>query len=247
MTETTTLYNTIQPLRNVAALVSLIDRVQNRSVGLPGMATFYGFSGFGKTTAAIYAANKFDTYQIQLKSCWTGRKFCKSILLEMGIKPEKTIADMVDQIAQELSYSQRPLLIDEADVLVKKNLIELARDIYESSNSPVILIGEENLPQNLQRWERVHGRMLDWVPALPACLDDVGHLAKIYCPTVELARDFQDHLLRAAQHSIRRVCNNLEKTREVATIEGITTMDLKAWGKREFFPTAAPKPRRELV
>jgi hypothetical protein len=39
------LYNTIAPLRNVAALVALIDRVKSRGLNLPGMATFYGFSG----------------------------------------------------------------------------------------------------------------------------------------------------------------------------------------------------------
>ena len=142
MAEEQRLYNSVAPLRNVSALVSLIEKVKSRTIGLPGLATFHGPSGYGKSTAAVYAANHFDTYQIQLKSCWTGKKMCAAILQEMGIPAKKTIADMVDQIAQELTFSDRPLLIDEADVLVKRNMIELVRDIYESSHTPVILIGE---------------------------------------------------------------------------------------------------------
>jgi AAA domain-containing protein len=247
MTEPTQLYNSVAPLRNVSALVSLIERVERRQLGLPGLAAFYGPSGYGKTTAAVYAANRFNAYQVQVKSCWTGKKLCQSLLQEMGIEPHKTIADMVDQIAQELTFSNRPLLIDEADFLVSRKMIEIVRDIYESSGSPVILIGEELLPQKLQKWERVHGRMMDWVAALPACKSDIEHLANIYCPGVTLHPAFKEHLLHASQHSIRRVCVNLSRVSEHAGTKGVDVIDLENWGKREFFACAAPAPRRELA
>ena len=51
-------------------------------------------------------------------------------------------------------------MIDEADYLVSRHMIEVIRDIYESSRATIILIGEEMLPQSLTRWERVHNRML---------------------------------------------------------------------------------------
>jgi DNA transposition AAA+ family ATPase len=247
MAETKRLYNSVAPLRNVRALVALINRVVNRTVGLPGMATFYGYSGYGKTTAAVYAANKFDTYQVQVKSCWTGRKLGQSILQEMGIKPAKTIADMVDQIAQELTFSDRPLLIDDAQYLVSRKMIEIVKDIYESSGGAIILIGEEQLPQSLQRWENIHGRMMDWVPALPANLEDVRHLASIYCAGVKLDDAFSAHLLEQSRNSIRRVCVNLERVKELATTKGLDAVDLDIWGKREFFACAAPSPRRDLA
>lgn len=247
MTEPSQLFNSVAPLRNVAALVSLIEQVNTRQFGLPGLATFYGPSGYGKTTAATYAANHFGAYQVQMKSCWTGKKLCQELLKEMGIEASKTIADMVDQIAQELSCSNRTLLIDEADYLIARNMIEIVRDIYESSGSPVVLIGEELLPQKLQKWERIHGRMLDWVAAQPACLSDIEHLARIYCPKLTLDPAFKDHLLRASQHSIRRVCVNLSNVQKLAITKGINTVDMGTWGKREFFATSAPAPRRELA
>lgn len=247
MTETSRLYNSVAPLRNVAALVSLIDQVNNRALGLPGMATFYGYSGYGKTTAAVYAANKFNAFQVQVKESWTGKKLCQAILGEMSIQPAKTIADMVDQIAQELMFSDRVLIVDDAQYLAKRGIIGILRDIYESSGSTIILIGEENLPQELQRWENIHGRMLDWVAALPACISDVDHLAGLYCPNVTLDPAFKDHLLRASHHSIRRVCVNLGKVAEFAAARGHDLVSVDDWGKREFIACAAPKPRRELA
>jgi hypothetical protein len=237
----------VAPLRNVAALVALINRVETRMVGLPGMAVFYGPSGYGKTTAAIYAANKFDAYQVQVKSAWTAKKLCGAILIDQGVKPARTIADMVDQVSEELARTGRPLLIDEADHLVTRNMVEIVRDIYEGSGATVILIGEELLPQKLQAWERVHGRMLDWVGALPGNADDLEHLAPIYCPNITLTEGLKNHLLKVSNNSIRRMCINLGRVHEFAQTRGLKSVSREDWGKGNFFTGEAPHPRRKLA
>ena len=246
MAETTEAYTRIAALRNVSALTQLIRRVEARGPGLPGMAAFYGPSGFGKTTAAIYAANKFSAVQVQVKSTWARKKFCEAILFDLGLKPARTIADMVDQIAQELARSGRPLLVDEADFLVQRGMIEVVRDIYESSFSTVILIGEELLPTSLQRWERVHGRMLDWVPAEPATLRDVDLLAPIYCPGVELAPELKAALLDVSRQSIRRICVNLDRALERARTLDRARLEAGDFDPASFFTGTAPAPRREV-
>lgn len=238
------LYNSVAPLRNVGALVELVARVQERGVGLPGMATFYGPSGYGKTTAAVYAANKFRAYTVQVKSAWTAKKLCASILQDLAVPPARTVADMVDQISEEIARSGRPLLIDEADHLVARGMIEIVRDIYESSGAAIILIGEELLPQKLQKWERVHGRMLDWVGAQPGDLGDVTHLAKIYCAGVEMDEEFKARLLKVSNASIRRICINLDRVREFAKTNSKTEVTAKDWAKADFFTGHAPAPRR---
>ncbi|MCU0882708.1 MAG: ATP-binding protein [Hyphomonadaceae bacterium] len=245
MTDETPLFNSVAPLRNVSALVQLIERTQNRAASLPGMACFYGPSGYGKTTAAVYAANRFDALVVQLKSTWTTRKLSAAILAEMGIAPRGTVADMVDQISEQLARSGRPLLIDEADFLVARKQIEIVRDIYESSGASVILIGEELLPQKLQAWERVHGRMLDWVPAQPGTAADVDHLAKIYCAGVTLDAALKKAVLAQSGASIRRVCINLDRLAERARTEGRTSLSVSDIDtKAGFFTGEAPAPRR---
>ncbi|MCB5198570.1 ATP-binding protein [Loktanella sp. TSTF-M6] len=236
--------NSVAPLRNVAALVALIDRIQNRSPNLPGMGTFYGPSGFGKTTAGIYATNKFHAVTVQVKSVWTKKKLCEAILAELAVPAAKTIGDMLDQISAHLAMTDRPLIIDEADHLVQRRMIEIVRDIYEGSQAPVILIGEELLPQKLREWERVHGRILDWVAAEPGDMSDVNHLARIYAPGIELTQPLRKKLLEASMSSIRRICVNLDRVREFAQVEGLQTVDVNDWGRKQFFTGIAPEIRK---
>ena len=245
LTEDITPVNSIAPLKNVTLMNALVERVMNRSPGLPGMATFHGFSGYGKTSAATYVAAKHRCYHIQVKSVWTQKKLCQSVLLALGIQPAKTIADMVDQIGEELALSGRPLLVDEADFLVQKRMIEVVRDIYESSAAAtIILIGEELLPGKLKAWERVHGRMLDWVAAQPASLADAKHLTGLYCPGVEIEAELLARLHEASSGSVRRICVNLDRIRELARTQGLDAVGAKEWGQRTFFQGTPPHARR---
>ncbi len=244
MTEQPRPINTVAPLQNVASLVELIARVKSRGYGLPGLATFYGRSGDGKSTAALYAANRFRAYQVQVKSTWTAKKLCEAILLDLAIPPARNTADMVDQISEQVAISERPLIIDEADFLVSRNMIEVVRDIYESSGATIILIGEELLPQKLQRWERVHGRMLDWVGTQPASLADVTELAKIYAPGIRLDDDIKAHILKVSHASIRRISVSLDRVREFARTRNTRQVEKADLPKIDFFTGTAPLPRK---
>lgn len=247
MAEETRLYNNVAPLRNVAALTALIDRVQNRVSGLPGMACYYGWSGFGKSTAAIYAANRFRGVLVQVKSAWTKKSLCTAILTELGLPVKGNTADMVDRVAAALAVQGYPLIIDEADHLVARRMVEIVRDIYEGSQVPVILIGEELLPQKLREWERVHGRMLDWVAVQPADMADLNHLAPIYAPGIEIAPELRAEILRASHGSTRRVCVNLAQVHERALVLGRSRMAAGDFDHRGFFTGSAPTPRRSEI
>ena len=240
----TALYNSIAALPNVAALSRLVDRVEHRGASLPGMACFYGPSGWGKSTAAAYAANAHDCHVVQMKSAWKAGKLVRAIAAELSIKPAHTIADIVDQVAESLARSGRTLMIDEADYAATGGMIEILRDIYESAQVGVILIGEETLPQTLKRWERVHGRMLDWVAAKPGTPQDLDLLTPIYAPDLTIEPDLKGRIMTAAGPSIRRICVNLAAVKERSRAVGKTRMGASDMGKVAFFDGVAPAPRR---
>jgi len=240
------LYNSYAPTRNVAAFLTLLDTVSTRDPGNPGMATFYGPSGYGKSTAAIYAANTVQACLVQMKSVWTRKKMCEAILGELSVRPARTVPDMVDQISEQLAITGTPLLIDEADVLVRKRMVEIVRDIYESSFAPVILIGEELMPQKLQQWERVHGRMLRWLPAEPANERDFTLLAGMRAPGIEIDPAVRSRLMDASRGSVRRVCINLDLLREHAALNGLSRIGPDDWRDGQFYTGEAPLPRRGL-
>ncbi|RQZ74825.1 ATP-binding protein [Burkholderia glumae] len=242
--------STLKPISGgVAQIANLnlcniaIEKAISRSANLPGLVCFYGPSGYGKSMAANYVANDRRARYVQAKSVWTKKHFLKAILFEMGIKPGGTIPEMADQVAEELAASGRPLIIDEMDHLVDRNAVELVRDLYESSQAPILMIGEEALPGKLKRWERMHGRVLAWVPALPVTVDDARQLATMYCREVEIADDLLARLVELSHGSVRRVCVNLERIQEEALTAGKDAMDLALWGKRELYTGEAPKRR----
>lgn len=235
--------NGVADTANLSLCDVALERAIERTGSLPGMVCLYGPSGFGKSVAATHVACRRRAYYVQAKSVWTKKHTLLAILHEMGMQPAKTIPEMLDQAAQELAMSGRPLIIDEMDHLVEKKTVELIRDLYESSHAPILLIGEEQMPSKLKRWERFHGRVLSWVPAEPVTLEDAIKLAPLYAPAVEIAEDLLQHLVDISAGSVRRVAVNLELIADAATAAGAARIDRKTWGRRELYTGEAPKRR----
>lgn len=234
----------VSPLRNIAILDGMVLLARDRAEHLPGIVTFSGPSGFGKSTAAGYVAAKYQAYYVEVRSSWTKKAFLEALLKQMGIAPDKTVYRMTDQISEELACSQRPVILDEFDNAVERNLVELVRDIYEQSKSPMVLIGEERLPQKLQKWERFHGRIMDWAQAEPANIDDAIALNRHYAGDIELADDLLTVLVSEARGSVRRIVTNLERIATFARMEGLSRISAKDWGSRPLHTAQTPAPRR---
>ncbi len=236
--------NTVAMLANVGMCLSALERAMSRSEHLPGMVTFYGPSGYGKSTAAVYAANKHQCYHVQCMSAWTKKSFLENVLREMGVNPGRTVADMTLQAGEQLALSRKPLIIDEMQYIADKKAVEIVQDVYEASGgAPMLLIGEEILPDRLRQWERFHGRMLDWLPAQPADLDDARCLRDLYCRQVVITDDLLNRVTEIARGSVRRICVNLDRIEQEALAEGADSIDLSAWGKRDLWTGEAPRRR----
>lgn len=228
------------PLTNVSLCLASLTRAIDRPRHLPGIVVFYGPSGYGKSTAATVATIAKRACYVQARSSWTRKATHEAICKGLGLRPGKTVAEMSDQIAEELALSGRPLIVDEADYLVERGAIEIIRDIYEASQAPIMLIGEENLPNALKRWERFHGRVLDWCPAQPVSFADTQALCKLHVTKTAIVEDLLRRVYAEANGSARRVCVNLALIESVANSSGIKEMDLATWGERELFTGEAP-------
>jgi DNA transposition AAA+ family ATPase len=235
--------NTIAPISTVVACMSAMQAAMDREQHLPGIVALYGRSGLGKSKAAALTANSTQAYFVQLASAWTKKAFLSAILKEMGVKPELSISQQLDQVCEELSLSRRPLIIDEADYAVDKNMLDLIRDIYEGSDAAILLIGEEQLSNKiLRKSERFHNRMLHWAKAEPATHDDASKLRDFYGQRagIKVDDDLLKHINTHVSGCVRRLCVNLSAVHQEAKRQGITTMSLEDWGDRQLF---SGKPR----
>ncbi|MBG6160559.1 hypothetical protein IWQ54_000209 [Labrenzia sp. EL_195] len=205
-------------VKNVARFLTLVQTLIDRPEGLPGIGCFYGFSGLGKTMASVYAQNMTNAMRIEVGESWTRKTLLQKILVEARIEPRRaTIADLTEMAINALSDNwPRPLFIDEADKLADKGMLELVREIYEHSQTPLLLIGEERLPEKLETVERVHNRILEWVPADYCDHDDARMLADLICPNLDLSNELIDHLLETGKGRARSLCINFNRIKERA-------------------------------
>lgn len=239
--------NELSPLVNVSNMLAATKRATARPRHLPGLIAYYGPAGWGKTCAATFTANTLDCFHVQILDFWNRTEFLRQVCIELGLaeqlkkRENRTIAAMGAMICETLGMSQKPLIIDEVDLAIQKGYIETVRAIFEGSKTTVVLIGEESLPKDLLKWERIHSRVLEWVPAQPPDLQDAATLAHRYSRDgITITDDMIRKIHTASGTSVRRICVNIERVQEFARENGFTTVDSKAWGNQPLYTGAAP-------
>lgn len=220
------------PLKNVAAFSTLLQKMSERDGDLPGLAVFFGPSGWGKTKSAIYGANRYRAAYIECGQFTTARSLLGDILTELGEpRPRGTVEDMKKRAVMLMAADPgRPLIVDEAHFVASKRFVDVLRELSDKSGAPVILIGEEMLPINLEQFERVHNRVLEWLPALPCDEEDFAHLAHNRCKGVTVAADLAMAILEKTKGNTRRIVVNLTKIAELAQLTGKKEIDLATFG-----------------
>ncbi len=236
------------PLKNVSAFSILLEKLVQRRPDLPGLGCFYGVSGLGKTKAAIYGANRYRALYVECGQFTTAKSLLMSILKELGVqRPKGSVPEMIEEAIRILSADiRRPLIIDEAHHVAHKKFIDLARELHDKSMAPIVLIGEETLPKQLEAFERVHNRMLGWVAAVPCDGDDFAQLVKSCCSSnIQIADDLAKAILKQTKGNTRRIVVNLARVEHVAQVTGESLIDLATFGgAASVISSKAPEPRR---
>lgn len=233
-------------LKNVAAFMAMTTRLIERDPHLPGIGVCHAPSGYGKTYASIFAQNRTRALRVEVGDSWTRRTLLAAILREAGtpVLKRNTIADLAEQVIMVLGDDpSRPLIIDEADKLIDKGISELVREVQEHSQAPVILIGEEKLPAKMLAVERLHNRVLDWMPAQPCDLEDTRALAAAFAASIKLDDELLETIRTQSGGRARRIVVNLARVAEAARNKGTRTFAAKDWGNRPFYTGEPPAIR----
>jgi hypothetical protein len=231
-------------LKNVLGFYQQVRKLQDRRPGLDNIGVMHGPSGYGKSYACIYAMNKTRGIRVEIGDSWTRKVFLADILREGGCaEPRGSVADLAKQaIALLAEDPRRPLYIDEADKAVDKGWIELVRELAMHSQAPVLLIGEEMLPQKLARYERVHNRVLDWFGAEPCDLADCSELAKIFLSNVVISDALLDKIRVAGDGRARRIVITLNHALEESRKSNLRELTIENY-KGPIYTGEAPRAR----
>ncbi len=110
-----------------------------------------------------------------------------------------------------------------------------------ASGAPIVMIGEENFAAKVQRIERIANRILVYVSAQPASLDDARALAEMFCRRTAVADDLLAYLVAHAHGRIRRIVVNLSSRIEPEAVrDGVEVATRAWWGERTLYTGEAP-------
>ncbi len=165
--------------------------------------------------------------------------------MELGVnRPRGTIAQQMVRITEILSEDpSRPLIIDEADRLIDKKMIELVRDLHQDTSIPILLVGEELLPQKLKSIERMYNRVLVWELAQPCDVQDTEMMVKKWVPGISLTDDLIAEIIAKTHGNARRIAATLHQANGFATNNNLAELSLENYSGG-YFTGDAPSRRR---
>ena len=212
----------------------LADKLINRHPNLPGIGVISGHPGTGKTFTAIQLINMFNAVHIELCPFFTRKSFFEILAKEMGLIPAKTIPALAMQVINFLNSSGNApsiILIDEAHLVLSINrlLLDDIRKIYDMTGVPILLMGEEALPQNIQEFANFADRVLEYRQVPPLAKHEFDVLIQIYAPNIAISKELQDKIFDHAKGIVRRASTMLNAVLNYAVDKGVKDVGIDAW------------------
>lgn len=232
-------------LKTVLALRTAYNDLINRDPGVPGMMLVSGESGTGKTTAIEWLCTQTNGLMVRALSCDTGVTLLTRILLSIDQEPAPHLGlgPMVETIAKYLQKKKRSLFVDECDNLfANPRLLELLRDIHDTSHAPIILIGHAGIERRMQNKQQLFRRISQWSSFVPADIEDARVLARTLCEV-----DVDDDLLARVHVETRGnpglMTVAFSKIEAFGKANRTRKVTLESWGERRLFvnPKAATR------
>lgn len=150
--------------QNVKNLITLMEKIQKKSK----MALVYGEPGLGKTQSILWWAAKNDAAYIRASNAMSVKWFLEELVEELGETPLRLKSDLFKQALNQLIIYPRVIIIDEIDYLLNEaKVIETIRDIYDRTNSPIVLAGMSASRKKLARFRHIYDRISEFLKFEP--------------------------------------------------------------------------------
>ena len=149
---------------NVKRFITMMNNLQNRAEGVPGMALVYGEPGLGKTQTINWWAFKNNAILVRCTQLMSARWLLSEILEEMGEIYGYKILDCFKLVVRNLLVNPQIIIIDEVDYLtVDSRAVETLRDIHDKTNVPIVLVGMINAKSRLKKFNHLYDRLSEIV------------------------------------------------------------------------------------
>jgi DNA transposition AAA+ family ATPase len=177
----------------------------------------------------------FDAVFVRASAVTNVSSLLDDICFEIGIESHHVNATKLRMITEALRNKPRPLFIDEADYCVQNGrMLEVLRDIHDTANVPVMLIGMEGIGHKLVRHPQFARRISQMLEFKPCDLADTVLTAKQLCE-IELEAALVERMHQQTKGSIGHIVIALSQFEELARDNGWKRLTLAQWGDRPMF------------
>ena len=139
---------------NLTIFASTVENLKNISHRMDCLGLIYGRWGLGKTTAMQWFFAHNQCFYCRAWEAWrrSTNMMIEDLLRCYRVEAKGRLKFDLRELVRTIKKHGFPLFIDEADRVVRQgNLIETIRDLHDLSQTPIILIGGENIIHSLQR------------------------------------------------------------------------------------------------
>ena len=150
--------------------------VARRGAREASLVLIQGKFGIGKSEMTERWASENGHVFIRAKKVWSPRSMLEDIAAELGVAVRGSAKDIENRITQHLAQTMQALIIDEADYLADMKSaakLETIRDISDVTGTMVFLVGMQDFPAIVQRYEHIASRVARIVQLHPLSLADV--------------------------------------------------------------------------
>ncbi len=222
--------------KNVQEFYAGLEVLGKGVKGRMGMMLIFGPPGTGKTFITQKQAMQDDTVYVRCKYIDKPKSLLHAIVAELGEEPRRYTSHLFDQALEQLISRPRTLILDEADYLVKGEIIEIVRDLNDMANTPVIISGMGNIDKKLHRFPHLVDRIRSIVQFKLFDLEEIKMLGKEVCEA-EIDESGYEYIAKTGQGKFR-VTNDLfdlaERLLKRTTSKVISAHHLRpAWEKEK--------------
>ena len=173
---------------NVKRFITMMNNLQNRAEGVPGMGLVYGEPGLGKTQTINWWAFKNNAILVRCTQLMTARWLLNEIMDEMGEVNCGRLADCFKIIIRNLLTEPQVIIVDEVDYLA------------------IDSVGMSNAKSRIKRFKHLYDRLSEIVQFKPFSKNDIAGIVK------ELSE------IEMTECAIKCICTNVNRFRQIVKI-----------------------------
>lgn len=202
----------------------MMNNLQNRADGVPGMGLVYGEPGLGKTQTINWWAFKNDAILVRCTQLMTAKWLLLEILDYMSeLKPYTTEA-CFNLVVRNLILNPKVLIIDEIDYLtIDSRAVETLRDIHDKTNVPIVLVGMTSANSRLKKFKHLYDRLSEILKFEKFSKNDIKTIVQ-ELSEVEMTECAIRHIY-SNMNRFRQIVKVINKAETLAKANGLNSID----------------------